>query len=381
MSLPVHGKISCHKCYQTSVDDLHQPHNLWNMRNDPAAWGGSEPEVLVLGFSKGSTQANIYQNGKFEDIAFGGVARNRLDEALKRIGVLPLEEHITKHIEDPDSRFAFGSLVRCSLTREGKDGKHASSGPLVVKSFKEIPDILNNCAQKFLAGLPEKTKTILMLGVADAYIDGCYKVISNIYPAMKKINDVAYCDGNKLFVHITHPSPGNGHFSSWKHGNLKFEYALAALKQRNGSELINNSEQENIGNIYEHETVTKASFAVRTTGTGMKISGIDAVKILEKYREKVQLLKKDNTDKFWSYKMRGGSNAEFAFDPATKRNLVIRFDQEPPRINGVEKIENITGKSVSTALKRVFSGSSHQAKFKASIHDEETLLAVLEMLK
>lgn len=100
MSLPVHGKFSCHKCYQTCEDSFHQPHNLWNMRNDPAAWGGSEPEILVLGFSKGSTQANIYQNGKFEDIAFGGKARNRLDEALKRIGVLPLKEHITKHIED-----------------------------------------------------------------------------------------------------------------------------------------------------------------------------------------------------------------------------------------------------------------------------------------
>lgn len=245
MSLPVHGKISCHKCYQTCVDDLHQPHNLWNMRNDPAAWGGSEPEVLVLGFSKGSTQANIYQNGKFEDIAFGGVARNRLDEALKRIGVFPLEEHITKHIEDRDSRFAFGSLVRCSLTREGKDGKHASSGPLVVKSFKEIPDILNNCAQKFLAGLPEKTKTILMLGVSDAYIDGCYKLISNIYPAMKKINDVAYCDGNKLFVHITHPSPSNGNFSNWTVGNTKFELAVEALKHHiSGSYLYSTQQVE-----------------------------------------------------------------------------------------------------------------------------------------
>ena len=78
MTLPNHGKLACHRCFNSCSEKDFKPHPLWTLRNDPGAWGGTEPEVLVLGFSKGSTQANIYEHGEFEDVAFGGAARNRL---------------------------------------------------------------------------------------------------------------------------------------------------------------------------------------------------------------------------------------------------------------------------------------------------------------
>jgi hypothetical protein len=112
----------------------------------------------------------------------------------------------------------------------------------------------------------------------------------------------------------------------------------------------------------------------------VKISGKVAVLILEKHSSLVGLHKKDQTDKFWSYKLKAGSKAEFAFDPTTKRDLIIRFDQEPPKIPGVEKIENLTSQSISTALDRVFSGGKHTAKFKAVIFDESALLNVIREL-
>jgi len=112
----------------------------------------------------------------------------------------------------------------------------------------------------------------------------------------------------------------------------------------------------------------------------VKISGKDAVSILAKHASIVRLHKKDNTNKFWSYKLKTGTNAEFAFDPNTTRDLIIRFDQEPPKVSGVEKIESLTSKSVSTALDRVFSGGKHIAKFKALIFDEECLLNVINEL-
>jgi len=112
----------------------------------------------------------------------------------------------------------------------------------------------------------------------------------------------------------------------------------------------------------------------------MKISGKDAVSILAKHGSIVQLHRKDNTNKFWSYKLKSGSNAEFAFDPNTTRHLFIRFDQEPPTVPGVDKIENLTSTSISTALDRVFSGGKHKAKFKALIFDEATLLKVMNEL-
>ena len=112
----------------------------------------------------------------------------------------------------------------------------------------------------------------------------------------------------------------------------------------------------------------------------MKISGKDAVSILAKHDSIVQLYRKDNTDKFWSYKLKSGSNAEFAFDPSTTRELLIRFDQHPPKVSGVDKVENLTSASISSALDRVFSGGKHKAKFKALILDETALLNVINKL-
>ncbi|NOI54352.1 hypothetical protein F0248_14810 [Vibrio crassostreae] len=112
-----------------------------------------------------------------------------------------------------------------------------------------------------------------------------------------------------------------------------------------------------------------------------KINGSDAVSILNGLDSMVQLYRKDNTDKFWSYKMRSGSLAEFAFDPMTKTKLVVRFDQIPPSLPGVGKVEDISKTNVSTALKRVFSGRKHVAKYKAQLENEECLLVVLKALK
>ena len=59
--LPAHGKIDCHDCF--SGDQLQtSPHPKWLMRNDPAAWGSEKPKILILGFSKGATQTDIYKN-------------------------------------------------------------------------------------------------------------------------------------------------------------------------------------------------------------------------------------------------------------------------------------------------------------------------------
>ena len=227
--LPCHGKIDCNKCYN-NMDRVTNLNPLWKMKNDPGAWGSSKPEVLILGFSKGSTQANIYENGNFNDIAFGGPSRSRLDQALKCVGLLQPSEHVTDMISNNNSKMAFGSLVRCSLSREDKNGKHACSGALINKSFKEIPEILNNCVSQHIAVLPEETKLIIMLGVSEAYIKNCRHLLSKIGD-IEEINAVSYKVNNKMFVHLTHPSPANGHFNAWIEGGNKQKLAKLAINK------------------------------------------------------------------------------------------------------------------------------------------------------
>lgn len=113
----------------------------------------------------------------------------------------------------------------------------------------------------------------------------------------------------------------------------------------------------------------------------MNITGKTAVEFLKSYPDLVSLHKKDNKDKFWSYKVLHGRHSEFAFDPNTKTKLIVRFDQCPPQLPGVGNIIDIRNASVSTSLKRVFSGREHVAKYKATISDEKTLIEVIKLLK
>ena len=110
----------------------------------------------------------------------------------------------------------------------------------------------------------------------------------------------------------------------------------------------------------------------------MSISGQEAVEILGRLHGRVDLLKKDNTDKFWSYKLCEGKRTEFAFDPKTKKGLFVRVDREPPALSGISEIERISGKDVSTALQRVFSGGIHKASYKATIDSEAALLNLID---
>jgi hypothetical protein len=53
------------------------------------------------------------------------------------------------------------------------------------------------------------------------------------------------------------------------------------------------------------------------------------------------------------------------------------MDRQPPSLPGVTDIERISGKDMSTALDRVFSGGIHRANFKAIIDSESALLALI----
>ena len=214
--LPPHGKIDCHDCF--SGDQLQtKPHPKWLMRNDPAAWGSEKPKILILGFSKGATQTDIYKNGSFDDIAFGGTqTRRNLTKILQRVQLLPLSETVDEKIKETEKKFAFGSLIRCSCSRLDKNNTPKTSGPLIIKSFSEIPGVIAQCTHNFLSSIPASVKILCFLGVADSYIKSCRKIIKEIYPHnFSIINDVCYKTDNLLCIHLTHPSKGNGTIGAW----------------------------------------------------------------------------------------------------------------------------------------------------------------------
>ena len=217
------------------------------MRKDPGSWGSSNPTYLVLGFSKGATQADIYANGSFDDVAFGGeITRRNLTNILRTDGLLRQDETVDEKIRSTEKEFHFGSLVRCSLSRyDEKESErrkrpvYATSGPLITKSFFEIPDVISQCTNSFLAQLPQSIKAVIVLGVTDSYVRSFRRKMRELHPhGFRDINLIAYENSRMLWVHLTHPSRGNGTLNAWltrgadDTSGHKKELAVEVLRKR-----------------------------------------------------------------------------------------------------------------------------------------------------
>lgn len=235
-TFPGHGPINCRVCFTS--DNPVETIGSWQAVNDPGAWGSASPAILVLGFSKGFTQAGAYSTEKFEEIPFKGM-RPRLTVALRRIDLLSERETVESKFTPLERDYAFGSLVRCSLSRlNEKTGKRECTGSVMQKAFTEdVSALVTQCTRRFLADLPPSVRVVVLLGTGNPYIAGCKNVIRLLYgPGFREINEVAYATPGVTWVHIAHPSGLNGHFDSWVVGSKdhasgrKLTLALAALR-------------------------------------------------------------------------------------------------------------------------------------------------------
>ncbi len=214
--LPAHGPIACRRCFDT--DGESEDRGDWRIVNDPGAWGSAVPQVLVLGFSKGFTQAGAARSGRFEDVPFKGM-RPRLTEVLRMLELIGPADAVDRRMAPGEERLAFGSLVRCSLSRyEAKTRRHECTGPIMAKAFREAEasPILRRCAETYLVGLPASVRLVLMLGTGDAYVEGCRRLVRSLRGGVfRDLNEIAYRSGDVTWVHASHPSRLNGHHPAW----------------------------------------------------------------------------------------------------------------------------------------------------------------------
>ena len=78
-SLPEHGRIACSLCHGGAplVFDATKTQNNtgdWRITANPLAWGNPAAEIIVLGFSKGPTQAGALGATSHDQIAYKGAA-------------------------------------------------------------------------------------------------------------------------------------------------------------------------------------------------------------------------------------------------------------------------------------------------------------------
>jgi hypothetical protein len=130
MRLPDHGRISCSICFgdmPVTFDRTRTGNKEWRITNNPCAWGNPTPEILVLGFSKGPTQAGALANVEHDLIASRG-ARGPMRQILHAIGLIDAKQDMDALIADRGGRFAFGSLIRCTVERWSAQAKKNTDG-------------------------------------------------------------------------------------------------------------------------------------------------------------------------------------------------------------------------------------------------------------
>ena len=214
----------------------------WRITANPLAWGNEDPEIIVLGFSKGPTQAGALTSSEHDEIAYKG-SRTNVGKILNHVGLLKqnsgesLSESVSRLIADRTGRFHFGSLIRCTVERK-KDGVWKGSGGGMLDKFIAKPfgqEVSSNCTERFLKNLSKRTKLILMFGMGTNlnYIRESF----NLYKKARGgtwvwLNNVSYSDGKVTVVHVEHFASQGRLIPQWlgEQDHERRLYGIAAAK-------------------------------------------------------------------------------------------------------------------------------------------------------
>ncbi len=261
--LPAHGRVACVLCHRGQAPSFDRTATIegdWKITANPLAWGSPFPEVVVLGFSKGPTQAGSLASTPHDAIAFKG-GRLALGKILAHVGLLPLDtdwslrQTVDRIIADKAGRFHFGSLIRCTVEQNIR-GTWTGTGGGILDKFVGTSfgaEVAGRCAATFLGNLPQSTRIVVMLGMGARgnYINETRKLFAAARPGKwATINEVSYSDGAITVVHVEHFKSQGALIPNWLGGNghprgklgLAAKAAIAAaLKAKRETHLMTRS--------------------------------------------------------------------------------------------------------------------------------------------
>lgn len=177
-----HGPITCNKCKSFmnhvdtknngvySYDLMESKDGKLILENNPLSFGSSDPDVLILGFSKGKkqndklfksqscTNIDIIDDASFRTIAFDGL-QEIIEATLKATSVINDSDTLDQLLNSQESSFQFGSAIKCSLHLPAPE-KEKFSPKKIMKASTDAEKIINNCIQKHHSDLKDHTLII-----------------------------------------------------------------------------------------------------------------------------------------------------------------------------------------------------------------------------
>lgn len=213
-----HGWQACRACHAAGSEVRIEGN--WHMRANPGFWGNSNPEVLVLGFSKGATQIQTAIHGDFDAVAFAGM-RTRLAQVLDALGVDLRGQPIDEALSAKGNILGAASLVRCGLSLDEGNGL-VTSGTIMPQALRSpaARGFMATCIDRHLNPLPSSVRLVVLLGTTEAYMKGVRKLFEERFVDYRSINEVTFSAQGRMWVFAAHPSPANGEFKKWLSGSL-----------------------------------------------------------------------------------------------------------------------------------------------------------------
>lgn len=228
--LPAHGKVDCTRCFQgaaVTFDVTKRTEGSWRLTHNPLAWGNPNAEIVVLGFSKGPTQAGALGSATHDDIPYKG-GRLNVGKILAHVGLIRggapqwLRSEVDRLISERSGRFHFGSLVRCTVEQlHKKSGEWIGSGAGMLEKFLANDfgqEVAGNCSSQFLRVLPPETKLVVMFGYGSKlnYVRAAKGLFERTRGTpFRWINDVSYTDGKITVVHVEHFAAQGATIPNW----------------------------------------------------------------------------------------------------------------------------------------------------------------------
>lgn len=215
--LPVHGRVPCSVCHPSPAvfDVTRTEGDGWRITANPLAWGNRQPEVLVLGFSKGPSQAGALVRLPHDEIAYRRGRANAY-KILAHLGLVPSSAEpasaMRRLIADRSGRFGFGSFVRCTVERwDSKEAAWMGTGGGMLDRFVATPfgaAVAARCADTFLNRLPAETRLVVMYGLGSrgGYVNATEQLIRRVRGRCdwQRHDAVSYGDASVTFVHTEH---------------------------------------------------------------------------------------------------------------------------------------------------------------------------------
>lgn len=165
-------------------------------------------------------------NGTFDQVPFKDMRSNLL-EVLQIVDLMKGETSVDRRIAANEQFYGWGSLLRCSLTGWRKKNDiwgYGCESRVVIDAMKDPggKPFFKNCVRRFLIGLSERTRAVILLGNDNNYMKEVRKVAAQVFADYRPgPGPSSFTADGRTFVHVAHPSGTNGYRGEFLTGSIE----------------------------------------------------------------------------------------------------------------------------------------------------------------